>query len=67
MISSLSQVYKLSTICTFETKFEIDDDLSACPICNRRMKVEDVFLHLDTHQDIEEQNKLPKSKPPVIG
>lgn len=27
----------------------IDDGLSACPICNARMKEEAVFPHLDIH------------------
>lgn len=30
-----------------ETDFELDDGLVACPMCNRRMKEEEVFPHLD--------------------
>lgn len=29
----------------------VDDGLSACPICNLRMKEEEVFPHLDIHND----------------
>ena len=28
-----------------------DDGLSACPICNERMKEEAVFSHLDIHNE----------------
>lgn len=28
-----------------------DDSLTACPICNRRMKEEEVFPHLDVHNE----------------
>ncbi|MCJ1249776.1 E3 ubiquitin-protein ligase rad18 [Trapelia coarctata] len=31
--------------------YEPDDGMAACPICFKRMKVEAVFPHLDTHQD----------------
>ncbi|MCJ1481695.1 E3 ubiquitin-protein ligase rad18 [Schaereria dolodes] len=43
---------------TDDGKHEPDDSMTACPICNRRMKEEDVFLHLDTHQD-ENEAKHP--------
>ena len=29
----------------------VEDGLTACPICNRRMKMEDVFTHLDIHNE----------------
>ena len=47
-----------------KAKVGTDENLSACPICDKRMKAEDVFLHLDTHQENEEQKKPPNSKPP---
>ena len=45
----------LSTLLTNQA-----DDLSACPICNARMKVEDVFQHLDTHQEDKEMEEPKK-------
>ena len=38
-----------------------DDGLSACPICNKRMKVEDVFRHLDVHNDPTGSTKASSS------
>lgn len=32
-------------------KFCPDDGLTACPICNQRMKEEEVFPHLDVHNE----------------
>ncbi|MCJ1404029.1 E3 ubiquitin-protein ligase rad18 [Xylographa trunciseda] len=40
-----------------------EDGLSACPICNQRMKIEDVFPHLDTHQEGHTKNQIKKPTP----
>lgn len=32
-------------------KVSTDDGLSACPICNKRMKEEEVYSHLDIHNE----------------
>jgi len=39
-----------------------DDNLVACPICSERMKAEDVYLHLDIHQEGQEPKKTDKPK-----
>jgi len=39
-----------------------DDNMVACPICGERMKVEDVYLHLDTHQEGQKPNRNEKPK-----
>lgn len=50
----------------YTTDCVLDDGLSACPICSRRMRVEDVFLHLDTHN--EGQTQIESKKPaPSFG
>ncbi|KAL9120785.1 MAG: hypothetical protein Q9187_002660 [Circinaria calcarea] len=41
-----------------------DDNLAACPICGQRMKVEDVFSHLDTCQDSKEIHEPQTTKRP---
>lgn len=41
-----------------------DDDLAACPICSQRMKVEDVFSHLDTCQDSKDMHEPQRTKGP---
>lgn len=34
-----------------DDEYQPDDGLSACPICNKRMKEEEVFPHLDVHNE----------------
>ncbi|MCJ1378472.1 E3 ubiquitin-protein ligase rad18 [Xylographa soralifera] len=46
-----------------EATFDPEDGLSACPICSRRMKIEDVFPHLDTHQEGHSNNQSKKIAP----
>ena len=42
-----------------------DDDLKACPICNQKMKEEEVFSHLDTHQEGNDGGDSSPAKPPL--
>ncbi|MCJ1394910.1 E3 ubiquitin-protein ligase rad18 [Xylographa bjoerkii] len=46
-----------------DAAFEPEDSLSACPICSQRMKIEDVFPHLDTHQEGYSKNQIRKPTP----
>lgn len=39
-----------------------DDGMAACPICSERMKAEDVYLHLDTHQEDYKPKGVNKPK-----
>ncbi|KAL8666344.1 MAG: hypothetical protein Q9202_001615 [Teloschistes flavicans] len=39
-----------------------NDGLAACPICSIRMKEEAVFLHLDTHNEVDEAKKMDSSR-----
>lgn len=43
----------------------IDDGLIPCPICNVRMKEEDVFAHLDVHNEPEATNGGAAKDDPV--
>ncbi|KAJ5366403.1 DNA repair protein (RadR) [Penicillium brevicompactum] len=42
-----------------EDEYVPDDGLVACPICNRKMKEEAVFPHLNVHQEGESPKKPP--------
>lgn len=39
------------------------DGLTACPICNQRMKEQDVFLHLDVHNITDDTTRVDSSVP----
>lgn len=39
------------------------DGLTACPICNQRMKEQDVFLHLDVHNGTDDTTHVESSVP----
>lgn len=39
------------------------DGLTACPICNQRMKEQDVFLHLDVHNSTDDTTHVESSVP----
>lgn len=39
------------------------DGLTACPICNQRMKEQDVFLHLDVHNSTNDTTHVESSVP----
>ena len=62
---SLDAAYKSGLcfmLCCFSTtNCDAEDGLSACPICNQRMKIEDVFQHLDTHQEDDSKDQSRKT------
>lgn len=41
----------------------VADGLTACPICNQRMKEQDVFLHLDVHNTTDDTTPVDSSVP----
>ncbi|MCJ1421620.1 E3 ubiquitin-protein ligase rad18 [Xylographa parallela] len=46
---------------SLDAAYKSEDGLSACPICNQRMKIEDVFQHLDTHQEDDSKDQSRKT------
>ena len=38
-------------LCKYSMLRFLDDGLISCPICAKRMKEEDVFAHLDVHNE----------------
>ena len=59
MVETFNQAWLSSFSLSLRANHRAEHGLSACPICNKRMKEEDVFLHLDTHQ---QDNGQPQTK-----